>query len=110
MKQTINRYQFIRAFAEYGRGEQFSLDALSAIFDYIENYEDGSGEEIELDVIAICCEWSEELPEEIVENYGIDIAEWESPEEKAERVMEYLEYHSPAAISLDNGKIVYVQF
>lgn len=109
MKQTINRYQFIRAFETAGRAEQFSRDALSAIFDYIENYEDDSGEEIELDVIAICCEWSEDSPENIAENYGIDIADWESPEEKAERVMEHLEYHSPAAIHLDNGKIVYVQ-
>lgn len=110
MKQTINRHQFIRAFAEAGRAEQFSRDALSAIFDYIESYENDSGEDIELDVIAICCDWSEDLPEDIAENYDIDIADWENPEEKAERVMEHLEYHSPAAFHLDNGKIVYVQF
>jgi hypothetical protein len=110
MKQTINRQQFIRAFETAGRGEQFSYDARSAIFDWIENYEDETGEQIELDVIAICCDWSEDSPEEIAENYGIDISGYATWEEKAEAVMDYLQDNTGAAISLDNGKIVYIQF
>lgn len=110
MKKTINRSQFIQAFSDAGRGEQFSRDALSAIFDWIENYEDDAGEQIELDVIAICCEWAEDSPEDIAYEHAIELDDSESSEEKAQRVMDHLELYSPAAIELDSGKIVYIQF
>ena len=59
MKQTINFYNFRDAFHKFGRGEQFTNSGLRTIFDYIEDYEDSADEEVELDVIAICCEYSE---------------------------------------------------
>ena len=110
MKKTINFYEFIRAFETASRAEQFSREALNAIFDWMENYEDETGEETELDIIAICCDWSEELPEEIAENYGIDLSEYATWEEKAQAVMDYLQDNTGAAINLDSGKIVYLQF
>ena len=72
MKQTINKSQFRDAFNGLVRGDQFSYEALGAIFDWIEEYEEGCGPdfEIELDPIAICCEWSEyENLAEVKENY-----------------------------------------
>ena len=42
-----------------GRGKQFTYEGLNALFDYLEEYEDGTGETIELDVIALCCEYTE---------------------------------------------------
>ena len=59
MKQSINNYQFHRAFERMDRGEQFSYEGLNALFDYLEEYEDDTGETIELDVIALCCEYAE---------------------------------------------------
>ena len=59
MKQNITFSQFVDAFRDHGRAEQFSYDALRALFDYARQYEEGTGEELELDVIAICCEWCE---------------------------------------------------
>ena len=59
MKQSINNYQFHRAFERMGRGKQFSYEGLNALFDYLEEYEDDTGETIELDVIALCCEYAE---------------------------------------------------
>ena len=59
MKQSINEYQFRDAFHKMGRGEQFSYDGLTALYNYLEQYEDDIGEEIELDVIALCCEYAE---------------------------------------------------
>ena len=41
------------------RPTQFSYEGLHALFHWFEEYEDGTGDEIELDVIGICCEWSE---------------------------------------------------
>ena len=59
MKITINEYQFEQAFKNAGRGNQFSYEALKALFEYLQSYEDDGGEEIELDVIALCCEFTE---------------------------------------------------
>lgn len=73
MKQTINFYDFERAFKDYDRIDNFSNAGLKALFNYLEEYEDSTGEEIELDVIALCCEFSEyESLEDFQANYGTD--------------------------------------
>ena len=58
MKQSVSMYDFERAFKRYER-ENFSYDGLKALFEYLEEYEEGTGEEVELDVIALCCEYAE---------------------------------------------------
>ena len=58
MKQSINMYDFEMAFKRYER-ENFSYDGLKALFEYLEEYEEGTGEEINLDVIALCCDYME---------------------------------------------------
>lgn len=71
MKQTIDMYQFERAFKNMGRGEQFSYEGLQALYLYLEEYEEDTGEEINLDVIALCCEYAEyDSLEEFQANYG----------------------------------------
>ena len=70
MKQRINEYDFRRAFEQL-RPNNFSYQGLGALFDYFEELEDSIGEEIELDVIGICCEYSEyDNPSEFQEDYG----------------------------------------
>lgn len=59
MTQTVNQHDFIQAFADCGRREQFSYKALTALFEDFENFEYETGETIVLDPIAICCEQSE---------------------------------------------------
>ncbi len=59
MKQSINFSQFYDAFHSYDRSENFSYNGLRALFDYLEGYEKATGEEIELDVIGFCSEFSE---------------------------------------------------
>ena len=58
MKQTVTENDFIQAF-EAIRPDNFSLEGLRALFDWFEDYESGTGEEMELDVIAICCDFTE---------------------------------------------------
>ena len=58
MKQSVSIYDFERAFKRCER-ENFSYDGLKALFEYLEEYEEGTGEEIELDVIALCCDYME---------------------------------------------------
>ena len=59
MKTTIDLNDFQQAFADYGRGDQFSAEALDALFEHYQDIEASTGEEIELDPIAICCDWGE---------------------------------------------------
>lgn len=58
MKITLNFYQFMENWPE-SRKEQFSYEALKAIFEEIERVEEDTAIETEFDPIAICCEWSE---------------------------------------------------
>jgi hypothetical protein len=54
-----------------GRGDQFSYEGLIALFDYLEMLEDDIGEPIELDVIGLCCDYSEyENLKEFQDDYG----------------------------------------
>jgi len=59
MKKTINYYDFRTEFREFGREEQFTRQGLKSLFDYLEELSEDCGIEIELDVIALCCEFVE---------------------------------------------------
>ena len=71
MKKTINVYQFRDAFVDYGRKDNFSYEGLGALFEYLTDLEEDTGSEFELDVIGICCEYSEyESIDEFNSDYG----------------------------------------
>jgi|TARA_B100000073_G_scaffold319365_1_gene298213 hypothetical protein len=59
MKITINFNDFERAFQRYNRDNHFSYEGLQALFDYLEDLESDMDKEIELDVIGLCCEYTE---------------------------------------------------
>ena len=71
MITTINEYDFIDAFKKMGREENFSYDGLVALYEYLEMLGDDLGQPIELDVIALCCEYDEyDNLEEFEADYG----------------------------------------
>ena len=70
MKKTVNFYDFRKEFEEMDKGDNFSYAGLEALFNYFEEYEAATSEEIELDVIAICCEFTEYAS--VDEYYGED--------------------------------------
>jgi hypothetical protein len=109
MIQTINKYGFEQAFKQAGRGEQFSYAALGALFDYFEEYEESTGEQIELDVVAICCEYSEENYKDIADSYSLDLEEDESEQMHIEQVRDFLNHHTIIVDETD-GVFVYQQF
>ena len=111
MKQTIHFSDFVQAFRNSDRANQFSREALATIFDRIEEYERDGGKEVELDIIAICCEWTEDTAENIEKEYAIDRSQYEkySDDGQVECVMQYL-WDNTDAIELDNGNIVYINF
>jgi hypothetical protein len=54
--QTLTKSAFIDAFKQSSRKDQFSYEALEAIFDYLEEYSDSTGENVEFDIVGICCD------------------------------------------------------
>ena len=99
MKTSINKYDFRDAFQKAGRENNFSYEGLGVLFDYFEEYEESTGEEIELDVIAICCEFNESTPDEIRDDYGIE-----------GDLMDYLLDHTQVAGVTEDGNIIYAAF
>ena len=60
MKITINESMFKDQFRLHGRKDQFSSNGLTALYNYLEEAFDESSEyEYNLDVIGLCCEFSE---------------------------------------------------
>ena len=107
MYQTINTASAFRdEFRACGRADQFSYDGLGILFDYLEAYEMDSGEEIELDVIALCCEFSEDDPEAIARSYDIDI-EGMDEGQALDEVIATLEANSAFVGKTDSGAIIY---
>jgi dGTP triphosphohydrolase len=89
MKTTLTFCGFRDAFRAYDRMEQFSYEGAKALFEYLEQYEEDTGEELELDVIALCCEYTEDSAEGVIANYSIDVDGLDD-DEKAEAVRDYL--------------------
>ena len=114
MKQTINFNNFVDAFKAYNRMDNFSYDALKAIFEYLEDYERDSGEEQELDVIAICCEFSENTWQDVIDLYNIDVDYSEDERDIIQQVKDFLECES-VMVGYSNDKnlsdnVVYQSF
>ena len=89
MKTTVSKYDFERAFADAGRKDQFSYEGLAVLFDYLEELEASTGQELELDVIALCCDYYEDTVGGIIANYSIDV-EGLDDNEQVDTVREYL--------------------
>lgn len=91
--QTIDTLgQFIDAFYMAGRRNEFSYEAKEVLFDYYSEI----GDDIELDITAICCYWVE-IPVETIQR--------ETGCEDIETLEEYT-----VVWSLDNGNILYAAF
>lgn len=68
--KTVSFYDFERAFIDYGRNDNFSYGGKQILFDYLENLSEDIGEPFELDVIALCCEYTEMSLIDILKDYG----------------------------------------
>jgi hypothetical protein len=59
IKTTVYKDDFVQAFCDFNRQDNFSVAGRIALYDYLESLSDDIGEDIELDVVALCCEYSE---------------------------------------------------
>lgn len=109
MKTTVNFSQFVDDFQAI-RPNNFSYEGLEVLFVYLSQYEIETGEELDFDVIALCCDFSEDTPLSIAENYGIEVDINENDEEIMQQVKDFLEVETIMLGSTDAGTIVYRQF
>jgi hypothetical protein len=89
--------QFRDHFAALLRVHQFSYEALSLLYEFLEENIEG----YELDVIALCCEYAEDTEVGIAESYGLH---------EDEDVPAYLEQHTQVIGVTAAGTILYAQF
>jgi hypothetical protein len=68
--KTVNFSTFTDAFRGGQYADNFSYDGLRLLFDYLEELEDETGDQIELDTCAICCDFSEYDKDELVNEFG----------------------------------------
>jgi hypothetical protein len=101
MHTSVSKYDFMEAFCDMDRYEQFGYDALSALFDYFEDMEKDTGEEVELDVIAVCCNYTVSTLEEVRDEYDLD---------DDTDVLEYLMDSTFLIATLPDGRVLYQNF
>ena len=114
MHISVNSSMFADAFRRMGRENQFSREALEALFNYLEDYEQDTGEDLELDVIGLCCDFTEyENAIGAAADYGFtseleadDYEDVESYEDaKEEEALDWLQDRT-IVISFDSGLII----
>ena len=59
MKQTVNFIRFCDAFENSQYRDNFSYDGKHILYNYLLELEEELDTEFELDICALCCEWTE---------------------------------------------------
>jgi hypothetical protein len=132
--KTVNLHDFRDAFRNAGRGSNFTYEGLGVLFEYFEDLGYDLGEQMDLNVVALCCEFSEDTPEDIAERYGIDLPEREEQASLAsdstegatategwmddddyscevmDAVLDHLYYNTAVCGVTESGTIVYANF
>lgn len=108
MKTTVYLNEFRNAFQAI-RPNNFSYEGLEVLFNYLTELENDTGEDMELDVIALCCNFSEDSSENIIRNYSINCDDDED-DEIDDHIKHYLEYKTILVGVTANGDFIYQNF
>lgn len=88
--KTFNENDFISEFKAYNRMDNFSFKGLCILFESLEQTAIDCQMNIEMDVIALCCEYNEDTMQDIINNYDIDLTGCISADDVLETVEVYL--------------------
>ena|SRR5690554_2186406 len=69
MRKTIGWYEFMDSMMSYYGGNGFTYEGLSALFDYLEELEHETGEELEFDAAALHRQYSEMSVSDFINDY-----------------------------------------
>ena len=102
--KQFDLYDFKKEFESYDRGDNFSDEGLEELFDYYDDF----GEPYELDVIEICCNWTEyENLDEFATAYGYtEEVEGMEEEEKEQYLTDILNDNTCYFLLSDGGVVV----
>ena len=106
MKQTLTKDMF-RFQMNQIRPDNFSYEGLGELFDYLEMLEESTGIQIELDPIALCCDYCEMPINDVIDAYNIDI---DYEQNIYMQVMDYISANSEVVGDTSNGTVVFQQF
>jgi hypothetical protein len=104
MKTTINLHQFRDAFYRMDRKTNFSYEGLEVLFNGLEEYEEDTGEEMDFDVIALCCDFSEMTEQEIMDSYNVNL------EESSKDMYDWLSNQTWVLGQTASGSFIFRQF
>lgn len=107
--QNVNFSLFCDAFVKAGRESSFSYEGKRALFDYLESVSEDCEQNIELDVVALCCEYSEDDTDTIVEQYDIDLSDCEGEDDKEKAIEAFLN-NSSVVVGKTSCGFVYAVF
>ena len=102
--KTFNEDDFINEFKAYNREDNFSKEGLRILFESLEQLAIDCERSIEIDVIALCCEYDEDSIVNLISLYDIDVTDCDSEDEKIEVVEDYLQYNTVFCGSYEDGK------
>ena len=118
LKITANADHVVQLAVDYGRLDQFGAKGWRMLAEAIEELSEELGEDIEVDIVAWCCEYShassaEAAFEELHHHYAwaIEDAQWDEmdDDEKLEAVKEFLKERSYAMV-LESDCIIWASF
>ena len=93
----VTQSEFIDTFKQSElRKNNFSYDGLIALFEYLEQYEEDTGEQIQFDMVGLCCDYTEYSNiEEFINDYQ------DSPE-----LHEELDYSEIISVLRDHTEVI----
>ena len=103
MKQTIGYTEFYATFKAYDRLDNFPNGGLRVLWDWLEDYEQSTGEELELDVVALCCDFCQMAFDNIIQDYQLDL-------EGRDEIIDYLCDNTTFVGRVGDDEVIFQQF
>lgn len=107
--KTFNEYDFINEFKAYDRMDNFTMHGLRVLFNSLDELANDCGMNIEMDVIALCCDYNELSINDIVNDYMLDLDDV-SYDDLNEYVSDYLHDNTFVCGSYEIDDITYFLF
>lgn len=111
IKNELNVADVVKMFNDWGRGANFTYEGIEALLDMLEMcYTDEQGA-IDLDIIGLCCDFTESTPSELLSDFSYvdDLSQDLDDDENLEIVMDYLS-NNTTVWELENGNVLYANF
>ena len=113
MKTTLSNYQVINTLLDHNvLGERHwdnVIEGTEALVTWLEDLEEDTGEEMELDPVGLRCQFSLYTHSEAEEAWCIDTSDAETPEQLKEMITDYLNDNT-IVIPVDDNNLIVAEF